>query len=223
MEPVVDIIILSNTANVKYYCLLEKCINSLKDSNDIKPNIIVVESNTKLRDKKFKEMLKINTLIFPDQDFNYNKFVNIGLEECKNEAILITNNDVFYEKDTLKILYKHLETYDSVSPWDNNITPKLHSERGIYEGYKIRYNVAGYSILTTRSTLNTIGNFDEKFSFWYADDDYAMSLKANKLRHALIGSASVFHAVEQSHGLFNEEERIKQTTGAKKIFEEKWK
>ena len=103
------------------------------------------------------------------------------------------------------------------------ITPKLHSERGIYEGYKIRYNVAGYSILTTRSTLNTIGNFDEKFSFWYADDDYAMSLKANKLRHALIGSASVFHAVEQSHGLFNEEERIKQTTGAKKIFEEKWK
>ena len=46
---------------------------------------------------KFKEMLKIDTLIFPDEDFNYNKFVNIGLEECKNEAILITNNDVFYE------------------------------------------------------------------------------------------------------------------------------
>ena len=50
-----------------------------------------------------------------------------------------------------------------------------------------------------------------------------MSLKANKLKHALIGSASVFHAVEQSHNLFNEEEKIKQTTGAKKIFEEKWK
>ena len=165
----------------------------------------------------------MDTLIFPDEDFNYNKFLNIGLKECKNETILITNNDVFYEKDTLKILHKHLEKYDSVSPWDNNITPKLYNERNIYEGHEIRYNIAGYSILTKRSTLDKIGNFDERFSFWYADNDYAMSLKTNNLKHALIGHASVFHAVEQSHNLFNEEEKIKQTTGAKKIFEEKWK
>ena len=130
---------------------------------------------------------------------------------------------MFYENNTLETLYRYLDTYDSVSPWDNNITPKLYNERNIYEGYEIRYNIAGYSILTKKSTLDTIGNFDERFSFWYADNDYAMSLKANKLKHALIGSASVFHAVEQSHNLFNEEEKIKQTTGAKKIFEEKWK
>lgn len=223
MEPIIDIIILSNTADVKYYNLLEKCIKSLKNSSNIKTNIIVVESNSKLKTKKFKKLLEIDTVIFPEQDFNYNKFLNIGLKECKNETILITNNDVFYENNTLETLYKHLDAYDSVSPWDNNITPKLYNERNIYEGYEIRYNIAGYSILTKRSTLDIIGNFDERFSFWYADNDYAMSLKANKLKHALIGSASVFHAVEQSHNLFNEEEKIKQTTGAKKIFEEKWK
>ena len=48
MEPVIDIIILSNTANVKYYSLLEKCIKSLRESISVETNIIVVESNTKL-------------------------------------------------------------------------------------------------------------------------------------------------------------------------------
>ena len=41
MEPIIDIIILSNTADVKYYNLLEKCIKSLKNSSNIKTNIIV--------------------------------------------------------------------------------------------------------------------------------------------------------------------------------------
>ena len=72
MEPIIDVIILSNTADVKYYNLMEKCIKSLKNSSNIKTNIIVVESNSKLKTKKFKNLLKIDTVIFPEQSFNYN-------------------------------------------------------------------------------------------------------------------------------------------------------
>ena len=221
--PTIDVLILSNTASVKYFSLLKKCVTSIKDSANINTNIIVVESNRKLKTKHLTDHIPIDKIIYPDEEFNYNKFLNIGLKHCNNDSVLITNNDVFYERDTLDMLHSYLDTFDSVSPWDNNITPKLYNKRGIYIGHELRYNVAGYSFLVKKSALEKIGGFDERFAFWYADNDYAMSLKENGLKHALIGYASVFHAVEQSHDLFDKEERIKQTYGAKKIFEEKWK
>ncbi len=222
MNDIIDVLILANTANVDYYKLLKKCITSIKNSVDVTTVITLVESNSKLENKNLKELLPIDNIVFPKQTFNYNKFLNIGLKECNNEKILITNNDVFYENDTLKILTSHLSDYDSVSPWDIRTTPLLYKQRGIYEGYDTSRHIAGYSILTTRSVINTIGGFDERFTFWYADDDYALSLKANNLKHALIGYASVLHGFEKSHSLFDDEERRKRTYGSREIFLNKW-
>ena len=41
----VDVIILSNTANLEYYGKLKKCIETLKSSSNIETNIIVIETN----------------------------------------------------------------------------------------------------------------------------------------------------------------------------------
>ena len=217
----VDVIILSNTASMKYYHMLKQCIISIKDSVGINTRIILVESNKKLRDKELK--LPVDVMIVPDDEFNYNKFLNYGIAECVHDYICITNNDVFYKPTALRILVDHLSTYDSVSPWDTNMTHRLHPKRGIYEGYKTRYNLTGYSFALKRSTLQAIGGkFDERFSFWYADDDYAMCLKEQGLRQALIGDAEVHHEIEQSHELFGDD-RENQTTGARRVFQDKWK
>ena len=96
----IDVIILSNTANLEYYSKLKKCINSLKSSTNIKTNIIVIETNKKLRGKNLK--LPIDTLYIPeDAEFNYNKFLNYGLTFCKHDYLCISNNDVYYNKDVL--------------------------------------------------------------------------------------------------------------------------
>jgi hypothetical protein len=208
---------------MKYYNMLKRCVESIKGSKDVNTRIILVESNKKLKDRELK--LPIDVMITPEEEFNYNMFVNYGLRECVNDIICVTNNDVFYSTDTLSILASYLDVYDSVSPWDTNMTHRLHSKRGIYEGYKTRYNLTGYSFVFKKSTLEAIGgSFDERFSFWYADDDYAMCLKKCGLRHALIGDAEVHHEIEQSHELFGDESsRNERTVGARKIFEDKWK
>ena len=78
--------------------------------------------------------------------------------------------------------------------------------------------------MTTKGVLNTIGSkFDEKFSFWFADDDYSKMLETSGLKHALIGDALVEHRVGQSHGLWPSHQRHAQTDGMGKVFEEKWK
>lgn len=219
----IDIIILSNTANVQYYYTLKSCIDSIKNSSSINPRIIVIESNKKLKDKDLQ--LPIDVLYIPeDEKFNYNKFLNYGLKFCIHNNICISNNDVIYNADTLHGLVEYLKVYDSVSPWDKNSTFRFHPHKGIYEGYSTRSHVTGWCIVTTRDTINKIGGeFDERFSFWFQDDDYAMLLKENNLKHALIGEYEVFHNIGQSHNLFNEEDRVKQTHGLAKVFEEKWK
>ena len=128
----VDVIILSNTASMKYYHMLKQCIISIKDSVGINTRIILVESNKKLRDKELK--LPIDVMVVPDDEFNYNKFLNYGVAECVHDYICITNNDVFYKPTALSILVDHLSTYDSVSPWDTNMTHQLHLKKGVYEG-----------------------------------------------------------------------------------------
>lgn len=219
----IDIIILSNTADIQYYNTLKKCIDSIKANTDIETRIILVESNKKLRGKDL--LLPIDIICIPDdEEFNYNKFLNYGLKCCTNSNICISNNDVIYNSDTLNGLVGYLKSYDSVSPWDINSTYRFHAQKGIYEGYSTRSHVTGWCIVTTRETINKIGGeFDERFSFWFQDDDYAMLLQEKGLSHALIGDYEVFHNIGQSHNLFNDEDRVKQTHGLAKVFEEKWK
>lgn len=219
----IDIIILSNTANINYYNLLKECVESIKSSVNINSNIILIESNKKLANKDLK--LPIDTFFIPQDDkFNYNKYLNYGLNFCKYDNLCISNNDVIYEKNTLSGLIKFLSIYDSVSPWDINSTFRFHQHKGIYEGYATRSHVTGWCIVTTQTVIDVIGGkFDEQFSFWFQDDDYSMLLQKNNLKHALIGEYEVFHKTGTSHELFQEEDRYKQTHGLAEVFNAKWK
>lgn len=219
----IDVIVLSNTANMQYYDMLSKCVASIKSSENVNTNIILVETNKKLKDKQGQLKLPIDVFIVPDDEkFNFNKYQNYGLDHSKSDYICFSNNDVMYEKDTLSKLAKHLYVYDSVSPWERKISYLFFDKPGVYEGYSSRKHVTGWCILTKRQTLNKIGRFDERFSFWFADDDYSKMLETNNLRHALIGEAVVDHAPESSHSLWDPAERYNQTDGLGKVFEAKW-
>lgn len=219
----VDVIILSNTINMYYYNMLKTCVMSIRNSKNIIPYIIVIETNKKLKNKLETLKLPVDVFFVPDDSaFNYNRFQNYGLTFSKNKYICFSNNDVIYQEDTLHTLTNYLSVYDSVSPWEQNYSPRYFTSRGIYEGYETRQFLTGWSFCTTRDTINKIGGkFDESFSFWYADDDYAKLLEANNLKHALIGDTTVVHLVEQSRDLLGDKIDEK-TTGQEKIFKAKW-
>ena len=218
----IDIVILSNTADINYYKMLKQCIMSIKSNKDINTHIIVVETNKNLKGKDLK--LPIDVLYIPDEtEFNYNKFLNYGIQHCKHDFICISNNDVIYESNTLNGLVGCLDRYDSVSPWDNNVSWKYHSTRDTYEGYETTEHLTGWCIVTKRNTLEKIGgSFDERFAFWYQDDDYAELLKKNNLIHALVGDVSVYHLGQQSLKLFGNKVS-KMTHGLLDKFNQKWK
>jgi hypothetical protein len=206
------ILILSNTANIQYYTMLENCINS------INPNIyeiIVVETNKKLKNKNIQLKAKF---LFPEIDFNYNEYVNYGLKYASGNKFIVSNNDVIYMPGCINEIDLKLNTYDSVCPHDINTHTNIEKDE---EGTKIGYHVLGCCIAFTKKTLETIGEFDTKFKFWYQDNDYCNNLKKHNLKHALLKNARIQHLKMQSHQLLNEKQ-FEMTHGIESILKEKW-
>jgi len=215
----IDVIILSNTIDPSYFNMLENCVNSIC-KNNVKTNIVIVETNSKLKNKHIP--LNVN-FVFPEEPFNYNRFLNYGIKHCTSNTILISNNDIIYDNNCLDLLYNGLNHYDSVSPWDKGKHPQIFKEDQNYiEGNEVGKHVIGYSIMFKKEILNKIGTFDENFKFWYQDNDYCSLLRKHNLKHALVTNAKCLHLGCQSHKLLTKEELIENTNNAIKVLYNKW-
>lgn len=209
-----NVIILSNTKNPSYYYMLKECVDSVWLSKCVS-RIIVVETNSKLANKEIP--LKAE-FIFPNIDFNYNKFLNIAFNKIseKENKIIISNNDVVYEPGCLDQLNSALENFDSVSPTSRNI----ESKEQFTIGYDVEKVLMGWCIGMNRYVYDKMGGFDERFSFWYQDNDYANTLKKFKFKHARVNDAYALHKYQQSHKLL--ENSYASTHGLESLFSDKW-
>jgi GT2 family glycosyltransferase len=226
MGLIVDVIILSYTKNDDIFEMTKRCIESIiKSEENVSFNIHLIETE---KSGKYSYDYDEVTTIIPNEEFNYNKFLNIGLKYCKNDWVLISNNDTEYEKGWLSSMMREYELDPnllSMSPY----CPKwpmheksFNSGRQVYYGYRTSYEMAGWSILMNRYVINTLGDFDEKFSFWYQDNDYAMNLKKHKIKHGLVRGSIVHHHVSKSHGLIEKTKKNNMTHGLSHIFNIKW-
>jgi GT2 family glycosyltransferase len=218
----IDVIVLTYTKNLYFYGLTCRTINSLRENNQLDFNIIVVETNKTDRTYPYPNC----TVLVPTEEFNYNKFLNIALQFCKNKYVLICNNDLYFAQNSVKNLIDAMELYDvpSASPHEPNwhasrLTEEEKSKEIVY-GFEVEKIVTGWCICMRRDLLQTIGSFDESFKFWYQDNDYAMSLQKHGLKHILVNSSHVYHELSQSHGLIENKDGM--THNLKKIFFEKW-
>ena len=92
----------------------------------------------------------------------------------------------------------------------------------VHYGYRTSYEIAGWSILVKRKILNDIGGFDENFKFWYQDNDYALTLQKNKIKHALITKSKVTHLLSKSHNLIEPNKKFEMTDGMGINYNNKW-
>jgi glycosyltransferase involved in cell wall biosynthesis len=199
---IVDIIILSKTDNEKIYWMNLNCINSLLKSEDkskISFNIILVESNENAT-YKYPE----TQVVFPSEQFGYNRFLNIGLQYAKGDFHAFCNNDLIFHENwmsnILNFSKKNPQTY-SFSPIDFKYQYMKMVAEGLKPawGYKPRYYIAGWCIVVKKEIFTKIECiFDPVFDFYYADDDYGLTLLKNNIAHNLVTDSLVEHLDSQT-------------------------
>jgi len=220
----IDVVILSYAKNESIIDMNNNCINSINNSSEEHTfNIFLIETESS---KEFVYSQKNVTVIQPNVEFAYNKFLNIGLNQCTTDWMLISNNDVVYEKYFIDNMLKAHQSNPqilSMSPIDDTWDYQKHFNRTvpIHYGYKVQHHLVGWSIFIHKKVLETIGMFDENYTFWYQDNDYSNMLNKYKITHALITNSKVKHLLSVSnHMLKNWNEMVRDS---EIYFIKKWK
>jgi GT2 family glycosyltransferase len=222
----IDIIILSYAQSEALKAITEECIDSLKASEDpekIRFNIIVIE--TERNNKPFQ--YPGTTTVYPDEEFGYNRYMNIGIEMSSAKYVCLCNNDLIFNPSWATEILKAFNKYyglSSASPACSLHHPKMGFElnNGIYPGYRNHFEVAGWCLFMKREVLEVTGKLDENYKFWCADNDYANTLSALRIGHALISSSIVNHLEHQTINSIQIGDEQELTANEFFYFEKKW-
>ena len=193
MKHEVDMVILSWAKNDELRTVTEDGIQTcIESDSDVKFNFYIVETNSDVA----YDFPNTQT-IYPSSNFGYHKFMNIGVREGNSKYVCICNNDLTYEKGWASNIIKLMEEnpqVKSASPWcpqtqgDN----KPHISK-VYQGHRVRGELAGWCIFQQRDVYDTIGQLHEGVDFWFSDNIYADQLIINNIQHVLVPSSVVNH------------------------------
>ncbi|HMI06355.1 MAG TPA: glycosyltransferase [Flavobacterium sp.] len=194
-----SVVILAKTDCLEFFDMTMVCIDSLVASEkDIPMEVIIVESNKNFYGSGFQypDFVKI---IIPETDFNFHGFLNIGISGSTGEFIALCNNDLVFHENWFGEMLKVSEKHPDILSFSPSGTPCPESEKGRFEiGYRVMQQLMGWCFVVKREIFKTIGPLDETFDFYYADNDYGMTLRYYNIRHALVCSSYVEHLERKS-------------------------
>lgn len=191
------IVILAFSESIENVELTINALISLDFSNKNKKiqSVLIIENTQYNWDLKNEFSFELNILNLL-QDFNYNQFLNLGVQFLnekfslkENDYIACCNNDLEFTENWLNILNYD---YPSMSP-KCSLTQTQKEFIINTMGYKTAQHISGWCIVLNFKTWLTINGFDEDFNFWCADDSYRMQLKENNIEHWLIVDSIVNH------------------------------
>ncbi len=189
-------IILSYTNGEKIHHMNLNCIQTLQQSElfgkDVSLEVIVIESNKNYHDDGYKFPPNVKVIV-PEQAFNFHAYLNIGIAAAEGRFVALCNNDLEFQKEwfteILKVKNAHPEIH-SFSP----VEPNEQWDANEYVlGYNVRKHIKGWCIVIEKDLFKTTGKLDEQFEFYYADDDYAMTLRKHHMPHAVVVKSVVRH------------------------------
>lgn len=230
----VDVVIISWARNEELRQVTKRGLDSLfgsEPNEDVTFHAYVVESNPDVNYDEYNQSYRrhTTTTIHPNQEFGYHKFLNIGRRAGKSSYVALCNSDLSYEKNWASNIIRVMELYPqflSASPWcpqtQGNNDQHINQ---VYQGFRVRGELAGWCIFQQRKIYDIIGELDERFSFWYCDNDYSLELQKNNIAHCLVPSSIVNHH-EKNLGKTGEtlssEDQRKITVDQQSVFMEKW-
>lgn len=224
-----DIIILSKASDDEHFSLVKRCVYSFLQEDEFIKNIIIVESNKQFDISKWDNIsAKIKTVI-PPYNFNYNQFLNIGLEYCTSDIICISNSDVQAKKGCIQLMLTAFEKVPkimSASPvdrtWHQNSYNIFPQDNQIYVGYDTTKFLLGFCIFARRSTFDIIGPFDERFNFYHQDNDYEMCLRKKELLHVMNTFCHIKHGHDKPTPSITDKDTHQMLRESQAVFITKW-
>jgi hypothetical protein len=208
-------VMLSNSTDAEYVGMTARAIDGYMGTTD--GYLTLVETNPNAKWHETDRM----TVIYPNEEFNYNKFLNYGFGRCevvKYDYYGIFNNDIIFEEGWLDNAFKH--EWNSFSPISEGWHKHKDVARGASYGWETGRYFCGWAVVLDRDAFLTVYPFDEDFAFWCQDDDMAITLKNAGMKHALISDSKVKHLVSKSHKLLKNKEEM--TTGMIHKLNKKW-
>lgn len=207
-----------------------QCLESIKKMNypeDKIETIIIDNHSTDETYKGIKKQFGWVNFVRLDKNFGFAKAVNVGIKMAKGKYLLISNNDVIFEKRYLINLVNFLQENPDVGIVGGKVYYKHPQEKisfaaarfNFYTGL-LRLHKASNKISTSdwipacnmlikREVLTNIGNFDEEFFFYFEDLD--LCLRAKKAGYKIIyyPKATLWHGEGVS---INQEDPRRKTT-----------
>lgn len=196
----VDVIILTKSDTEKAIRMTRRTIQTLHDSEyEYKFKVHLMEShiNAQLQYKNLVENYE-----YPNENFNYNRYLNHAIKYLSCEWVVICNNDVGFEKGWFSEIMKIHEMrpdITSFSPKDPALYMKyfdghfLGSPDIYFESYSVSEAVMGWCLVIKKESLDKILPFDELFDMYYQDNDYTENLKKHGIKHALVRHSIACH------------------------------
>jgi GT2 family glycosyltransferase len=196
----VDVVMLALTGSREIHAMNTNAIASLRASEPhIQFNVFLLESNVDFPGMGLAYDAETQ-VIYPREAFNFNRFNNIGLGLGKAEWVVFSNNDVVYHAGwCTAMLSAHQKNpkirclcpVDQASQYTPPGTFKPHEAWRI--GHLVRVTFTGWCFMVQRSVFQQTGPFDERFDYYFADDDFTLQLRQQDILNAAVPAAHVTH------------------------------
>lgn len=222
----VDVIIISYAQTEDLKTTTKECVKSLiksEDSGIIKFTVLIIESEKSIKPYQYPN----TTTVYPDEEFGYHKYLNIGIKLTTSPYVCLLNNDLLFHNkwmsNIVDLFNKHSEIF-SASPICsfNAKSMGYNINSGIYHGYGVGKEIAGWCIIVKRELFQLSGILDENYKFWYSDNDYANTLYVLGVGHVLITSSVVDHLSHSTIKKQDEKTKLLLTVKEFEYYKKKW-
>lgn len=220
------------------------CIESIRSFTEKGAyEIIVVDNNSTDGTVEWLKSQSDLKVIYNNYNAGFPKGCNQGIQAaCKDNDILLLNNDTIVTKNWLKNLQECLysdKSVGAVGPVTNNCSygQRIEANFSTFEEmlrFAERYNTAGekdyeqrvrligFCMLIKREVVDKIGLLDERFTPGnFEDDDYSYRIIKAGYKLLLCRNTFIYHHGSASFGA-NRQEFLNRLAVNSKKFEEKW-
>ncbi len=236
---------------------LQRCITSILDKTTYDNyEIIVVENNSTTDEiyeyyKKIQEYDNIRVITYED-DFNYSKINNLGVENAQGEYILLLNNDTkVITLDWIEelLMYAQREDvgavgaklyYEDMTIQHAGVVLGLGAHRTAgHSHYRVSSNNLGYMgrlcyaqnvmavtgacLMMKKSLYTELGGLDENFAVSLNDVDLCVRAWKEGYVNVFTPFAELYHYESVSRGLDDSGEKAARYDRESEAFRTKWK
>lgn len=204
---IVDVFMLTNTKNREYFDITRDAVLSLKASETLnfRFKVYLIESSIGSNFIDDYTGLGCEVILFNDR-FSFSKVINYALRHTKNKYVLLTNNDVIFDKNWFVELYKYTNLKDVAvwSTYDPNLNFQHSSTTEVIEGYKPCGIHSGWCYLIDVDKIRDQKFLSEEFDVWFMDDDFCMNLQNHGFRQILCKKSIVYHLNGKSNNIISD-------------------